>query len=116
MPRVCEAACDADARCEAWTYVLRPPEREACCLKSAVPRPDAKASCTSGVKGGVRGGAAARGRLGSGAGAHGSATDLLALLPGDDTLTLRLLLDGPVAEAYFMGGRVAITQAIAPHF
>ena len=41
-------------------------------------------------------------------GAQGSSDSLL-LLPDDKQLTLRLFLDGTVAEAYWMGGRVAMT-------
>lgn len=48
----CQAACQADVRCRAWTYV-RPGFQGAkarCCLKEAVPSPSAAACCVSGVK------------------------------------------------------------------
>eukprot|EP00937_MAST-01D_sp_MAST-1D-sp2_P004367 g4367.t1 len=39
----------------------------------------------------------------------GGTTDDLPLLPDDKDITLRIFLDGTVAEAYWMGGRVAMT-------
>lgn len=39
----------------------------------------------------------------------GKSTDSLLLLPDDKSLTLRIFLDGPIAEGYWMGGRVAMT-------
>jgi sucrose-6-phosphate hydrolase SacC (GH32 family) len=38
--------------------------------------------------------------------------DQLALLPGDDTITLRVFTDRTVVEAYWQDGRVAMTSAV----
>ncbi len=48
----CEAACKADAKCSAWTYVkpavLKP--RAVCCLKNVVPAISENSCCVSGTK------------------------------------------------------------------
>lgn len=56
---ICEAACAADPRCQAYTYVTRPPLAGSCCLKEGVP-PEGTCTtggvsdCTSGVKPGSK--------------------------------------------------------------
>lgn len=44
----------------------------------------------------------------------GKFTDTLPLLPEDKQLSLSIFLDGTVGEAYWQGGRVAMTFAITP--
>ena len=44
----------------------------------------------------------------------GGTSDELPLLPDDKELILRVFLDGTVAEAYWMGGRVAMTVDTKP--
>ena len=50
-PSVCADACEADSKCQSWTYVIRglPAGSGDCCLKSSVPCPvtsgGASASC-----------------------------------------------------------------------
>merc|ERR1712013_643755 len=40
------------------------------------------------------------------------ASETLQLLPDDDTLKLRIFLDGSAGEVYFQGGRIAATVGI----
>jgi len=50
-PHICQAQCNSEARCAAFTYVIRPPEKGSCCLKSKVPTARInRSACTSGVK------------------------------------------------------------------
>jgi hypothetical protein len=51
----CQAACDADAQCDAWTFVStsgnpHPTHSPRCCLKGCCPHPGPNPACTSGVK------------------------------------------------------------------
>jgi hypothetical protein len=51
--KICEAACAADAKCDAWTFVVRgaPAGSGDCCLKHGIPCPKpGSATCTSGAK------------------------------------------------------------------
>merc|ERR1719506_1822990 len=48
--KLCEAACNKDDKCKAWTYVVRPPLHADCCLKSEVPVSRKNPTCTSGCK------------------------------------------------------------------
>ena len=51
-PKACQAACDRDAKCLAWTYV-KPGiqgDRAHCWLKDQVPEPSEDESCISGIK------------------------------------------------------------------
>ena len=63
-PSSCLAACDAEARCVAWTYVKPggPGERAHCWLKDSAMPPNSEECCVSGVKGpgGTRRAATAR--------------------------------------------------------
>ena len=49
-----QAACDADGRCAAWSFVAAggPGGGPRCCLKEGVPAPETAALVTSGTKGG----------------------------------------------------------------
>merc|ERR1711976_309833 len=51
-PKVCQAACDADDKCDSWTYVIRgePAGSGDCCLKSGNACPKSQGTCTSGSK------------------------------------------------------------------
>jgi hypothetical protein len=55
-PGECEAACNADSRCQAWTSVRPGVQGPAarCWLKAGVPPPTSDPCCTSGVKGGAQ--------------------------------------------------------------
>ena len=47
-------------------------------------------------------------------GGHGGGfSDVVSMLPSDSHVSIRLFLDTAVAEAYFMGGRVAMTIPVA---
>jgi hypothetical protein len=51
-PKACQAACDRDAKCVAWTYV-KPgvqSERAHCWLKDQVSEPSEDENCISGIK------------------------------------------------------------------
>jgi hypothetical protein len=53
-PGLCQARCDANSACKAWTFVkpgIQHPIRGRCWLKSAVPAARSSGCCTSGVKG-----------------------------------------------------------------
>jgi len=126
--KLCEAACNADAKCHAWTFVIRKPKYASCCLKTKVPsKSRQRATCTSGVKTvpEAAGAAAAVGPTGveffveyappSGNSVSevtvgsGSTTGTLKLSPNDETIDLRLYVDNTFTEAYWMNGRVAMT-------
>ena len=97
-PHICQAACTADgARCQAWTYVTRPPLVGSCCLKSTVPQPDASATCTSGSKV---------------ANPIDGATAAVPLLPGDTAVDVRVFTDNTFIEVFIMQGRLAFTYGI----
>ena len=112
---MCEALCKAAKGCGAWTYVIRgsPAGSGDCCLKHAGVQscPAAVAPCTSGVlvptttceKGGGHGGG----------GKTKGMNDVVSMLASDTHISVRLFLDTAVAEAYFMGGRVAMTIPVA---
>ena len=51
----------------------------------------------------------------SSVGAGRTVADTLALSPSDKTIDLRVFVDNVMAEAYFMGGRVAMTVAAPSH-
>jgi len=132
----CEAACQADDQCKAWTYVVRgsPAETGDCCLKSAVHCPAHSNICTSGAKVETReqGCPTAAGisctvefsssavtalRAGNG-NVHvpvscGDGRDTLTLTPLDKELELRIFTDFTFIEAYFQKGRVAMTKTVA---
>jgi hypothetical protein len=50
---LCQAECNSDARCRAWTYVrpgVQDPTRARCWLKSTIPSRNPSTCCNSGVK------------------------------------------------------------------
>jgi hypothetical protein len=130
---VCEAMCDKDAKCRAWTWVIRgsPAHSGDCCLKTAVMCPHKNVgSCTSGAKTATTikcGGAGATGITCSidytppAPGANytavpvscGAHTDTLHLTPGEKTVEIRAYSDATFVEAFFGGGRAAITTTVA---
>ena len=133
-PSVCADACEADAKCHAWTYVIRglPAGSGDCCLKSSVPCPvtsgDASGSCTSGAKTNTT-----LKNCGTSDSTScevhyvpppssddessyynvtvtcGDFDDTLRLLPEETSLELRVYADATFLEAYFQQGRIAIT-------
>jgi hypothetical protein len=122
-PHICQAACGSDARCEAYTYVTRPPLVGSCCLKGRVRAQDRSPTCTSGVKPGaappsagtvtVKLGSCAQllaGELGRHSAAAAAPAAALALAPGAP-LTLRILPDRSVADFFVSGGAFAGTTA-----
>lgn len=95
-PKVCQAVCQADPNCKAYTYVTRPPLVGSCCLKGSVPAPNPNPTCTSGAKpGAIQGNSVA-----------------LPLLPGDTAVDVRVFVDNTFLEVFVMGGRVALTLPI----
>jgi hypothetical protein len=113
QPAVCQQLCGATKGCGAWTYVIRgqPADSGDCCLKHDVvqscPRPDK--ACTSGVMTPTTQCTAEH----HGGGGGKAFSDVVSMLPSDTHVTFRLFLDTAVAEAYFMGGRVAMTIPVA---
>lgn len=130
---VCKAACDADTKCQAWTYVIRgePAGSGDCCLKSGVnlcPK-EQMPSCTSGAK------AVQRKECGTQPVQHctaayapatnltapfhevavqcGSVKDMLRLLPDEKTIEFRVFSDATFVEVFFQAGRVAMTVPLA---
>eukprot|EP01043_Picozoa_sp_COSAG02_P012017 COSAG02_NODE_455_length_21984_cov_4.049760_3_plen_226_part_00 len=105
----------AFAGCGAWTYVIRgnPTGSGDCCLKHDGEQtcPKANAKCTSGVlvptTKCVKDGGHGSGGKGKGM------NDVVSMLASDTHISVRLFLDTAVAEAYFMGGRVAMTIPVA---
>ena len=93
----CQAACDADAHCQCWSYKLATGN---CTKRSDVGGvfhvPIADPGVTSGVK--------APGKL------LGATSSPLALSSADTTLDVNVYVDHVVSEAFFQGGRVAMTQ------
>ena len=123
-PKACQAECDKASECVAWTYVIRgkPAGSGDCCLKkhavtghegalSLCPKFN-EDSCTSGVK------APTKAPATCGSGGHAAAgtgyAQALTLLPTDKEIELRLFTDHTICEAFFMGGRVALTSPLAP--
>jgi len=115
--KTCEQACDDDAKCKSWTYVIRGPKYASCCLKGGIPAVKVRGTCTSGVKDPTTSG-------GGGTqfyvdyvpdadtvtvGVVGGASDKLKLSKSDRTIDMRLFVDNTFTEAYWMGGRVAMT-------
>ena len=98
-PHTCQAACTADgARCQAWTYVTRPPLVGSCCLKASVPAPNFQApTCTSGAK--------------NPAPSTGAVADV-PLLPGDTAVDVHVYTDNTFVEVFVMEGRLAFTYDI----
>ena len=78
-----------------FTYVVRPPLKGSCCMKSVYPAAEANPACTSGVKPG-------------GPGPKPQGADI-PLLPGDAEVDVRLFVDNTFAEVFVMQGRLAIT-------
>ena len=133
-PKACEAACAADSKCKAWTYVIRgsPAGSGDCCLKGKVACPHTGMNtCTSGAK--VETSVDGCGSSGGGASLSctvdyvpnataavnavsvdcGGSKDTVNLVKGETTLELRIYADVTFAEAYFQGGRAAITKTVA---
>ena len=112
-PKVCEALCKVAKGCGAWTYVIRgsPAGSGDCCLKLAGIQscPTKNPACTSGV---LKPTTKCSSKSHGGGGA-GRMTDTVTMLDTDTHITVRLFLDTAVAEAYFMGGRVAMTIPVA---
>lgn len=128
-PTVCQAMCDKDPKCQAWTYVIRgsPAGSGDCCLKSgdACPRPNN--ICTSGAKKAQQlpqcgaGGSSLSCTLDYAPPTNASATyyevpvkcggtaDSLRLVKGERQVEIRVFSDVTFVEAYFQAGRVAMT-------
>jgi hypothetical protein len=116
--KTCEAACDADAKCQAWTYVVRPPLHASCCLKGGIPSYGKNSICTSGVKSLTPSASGTSfyvdyvpstdhiSKVTVGGGGH---KDTLNMLSTDTTIDMTIYVDQTFAEAYWMGGRVAMT-------
>jgi len=139
-PSVCQAICDKDDKCRAWTYVIRgqPAGSGDCVLKSVVPCPGDSALSTSGskqalvpkqcgdptsvsctvdykppVKDDTYYNVTAR--VGAGClvpGAGACISDVLRLLPSEKTVEIRIFADQTFIEAFFQQGRVAFTNGL----
>merc|ERR1712025_780667 len=97
--RVCENACNADSKCNCYTYVIRGPLYASCCLKTGYPSARSMGSCTSGVKNPndpkwpkISG-----------------TVDTLRMSPNDKSITIRVYNDITFSEGYWQNGRVAMT-------
>jgi hypothetical protein len=115
--KVCEQACDDDAKCKSWTYVVRGPKYASCCLKAGIPAVKSKDTCTSGVKDpSASGGGGTKFYVDYEpnadtvtVGVDGGVSDKLKLSPSDTTIDMRLFVDNTFTEVYYQGGRVAMT-------
>ena len=97
-PHLCQAACNATHACKGFTYVVRPPLKGSCCLKSGHPAMDNNPTCTSGVK--------------PGGPAPPAGGTPIPLLPGDSAIDVHLFLDNTFLEVYVMQGRLALTLTL----
>jgi len=125
-PSVCQAACDADDQCKAWTMVSRN-GHEDCCTKDKLECPKPNSSCTSGAK--------TETSVDCDSGTNlkceidfvpptshegyyevgvscGGNEDTLRLIPTETTVEIRMFLDVTFAEIFFQQGRVAMTNNI----
>jgi beta-fructofuranosidase len=99
-PKICQAQCTADGpKCQAYTYVVRPPLVGSCCLKSIVPPPNPNPSCTSGSK------------VPTPLPSNQAVFDVM-LVPGDTAVDVRVFTDNTFIEVFIMGGRHAVTYGI----
>jgi len=128
-PKVCEAACNADQKCQAWTYVVRgvPAGSGDCCLKSTLPCPTHNSICVSGAKKNQT-----MRNCGTSAStvlcmvdytppvntsapyyevpvSCGPVKDTLRLLTSETILELRIFSDWTFIEAFWQKGRTAMT-------
>eukprot|EP00936_MAST-01D_sp_MAST-1D-sp1_P000747 g747.t1 len=100
-PAICQKACDDDDKCDSWTLV----PKQKCCLKKGYPaiRP------TTGMVSGVKDPSKAPVGPAPAPAPPAAKTDTLKLSPNDKSLTIRVYVDNTFSEAYWMGGRVAMT-------
>eukprot|EP00937_MAST-01D_sp_MAST-1D-sp2_P006943 g6943.t1 len=112
-PRACQALCLAEASCRAWVYVIRgqPAGSGDCVFKTeqhGCPVPSPKSSkqglCVSG-----RGHEAPGKCTGQGGPVLASRVPVLA----GERLDVRVLVDRPIVEMFFQGGRASYTRAAA---
>lgn len=135
-PTICEAACTADFKCKAWTYVVRgaPAGSGDCCLKSSVPCPvtsgGSSASSTSGAKS-ATGLPQCDHSAGMGCTVEwapssnkstpfvdvpiscGAYKDTLRILSSETSVEIRIFSDVTFFEVYFQRGRTAMTVSSA---
>lgn len=129
----CEALCDADSKCKAWTWVVRGgPGKADCCLKDTVPCPGSNSICTSGAKVNttVQCGAKPEGDttmctvdykpltntsapFNPVTVSCGSLSDVVNLLPSEKSFEIRLFADNTFLEVFFQGGRAAMTKSMS---
>ena len=86
-PHLCQAACNATPACKGFTYVVRPPLKGDCCLKSAVGALDSNPTCTSGVRPGAGPGPQPQGPFAP-----------IPLLPGDKAVDIHLFMDSTIVR------------------
>jgi len=131
-PKICELACNADNKCQSWTYVIRgsPAGSGDCCLKSTVPCPvtdsSAASKCTSGGKkvqtlpscGAEKGSVSCTVEWNGGNASVpfvdvpvmcGAIKDTLRILSSEKTVEIRIFSDVTFQEVYFQHGRTAMT-------
>jgi sucrose-6-phosphate hydrolase SacC (GH32 family) len=126
----CQALCDADPKCQSWTWVIRgePAGSADCVLKGNNPCPTPNKICTSGAKKAQNLGCGSSPTLSctvqytpsSSRNAPfnevpvscGGVKDTLRLLPGEKTLEIRIFSDWTFVEAFFQKGRVAMTAVV----
>lgn len=95
-PHLCQLACNNTHDCVGFTYVVRPPLKGSCCLKSSISPFDSNPTCTSGVK--------------PGASPPTPAPHVpIPLLPGDTKMDFHFFMDSTFVELYVMEGRQAVT-------
>lgn len=118
-PHICQAACDADPSCEAWTFVIPggPPGAERCCLKSPVPAEVQDAYCVSGVKGGANITSVYINAANSSTNASITKNNYSGALRGvQNQITLHIFVDHSVVEVYTNAGQgsTVITNRVYP--
>ncbi len=94
----CQKACDDDGKCQAWTYVVRPPKYASCCLKNNIPRRESRKGMISGVKDP------------SSIPTDPGTLDTLRMSPNDKEVTIRVYTDNTFTETFWQNGRVAMTK------
>lgn len=129
-PKECEMKCNADTKCQSWTYVVRgtPMGSGDCCLKTKVPCPKTDSStCTSGSKT-IQSLPNCPSAVGSSVScivewnggnssapfvdvpiSCGTVKDTLRILSSETTVEIRMFADVTFQEVYFQQGRTAMT-------
>jgi len=108
----CEAACNHDLLCHAWTLILGMPERDNCWLKSSIPNSQTNPQTISGAKPLLQ----ANRTLSSLYPRADSFAESgpLQNLPSNHTASLHIFVDHSIIEVFANGGRQRLTTRVYP--